>query len=1711
MRNTKRFIAALLCLVMVISLLPTALAVSAEQTEDAKQFVVLSTTDMHGKVWDKNVLNDTSVSNSLLNAATAAKSVRETYGAENVILVDNGDLYQGTPVSSYNLNLYTQGATKDMNPMALALEYMHYDAAVIGNHEFNYSWSTMSDIYAHLQANGVAPICANLYFTETGKRVFNPYITKTMTLDGEKFTVAIIGIENTDCTRWDVPDNYPGISFSDPVNNPKLDVSYEVNKVINEMAADGVKYDFLIVSYHSGLGASSGELVYGANTENQVLRVIANTTAVDMIIAGHDHSSSYSNNTYPNKDGSKNVLVVNGGGTSMTQSVFTVAKGENGFTVTTDSSKNLSLSSYAVDATLKDMIQPYADQASAYVNTSVGTLADGWDSAYGSYSNSKYYLVQSDTIDLINRTQIWAGNKYLAQKYDSVAALNAKLKEIYGEDTAKQYHGDTIQVDMSSTSIVSSSATRSGALSMKGVYGFYKYDNSLYLLALTGGEIKALLEYNASKRLTAKVSGTSVTYNTTGDGFTNPVFYGLNFTYDMYRDEGDRVVISGFSNGKKFDLNETYIFAINNYHLGNAGNDELGKYTTEQTIWSQTDDLGGGYVQDLIAEYAGYMTEKYGMVYTTADAAKNGETPSTWSLSYSGDLTKVEVSDKTAFIGSALTELTDGAQVLIYNSSVNGVVGTADGYNGRALAGASVISSKLYAEQGAAVFTVAVTDKGTTFQCDDGYLTSSGRNNLTLSKEAVANSYWAIETANGGLYVKNLGSNVYLETYSGAFTTYSTSNKGAAYIFNFFQVAATGKEATADKIAEGDNLVIYYPAGGSVVTATASGSKLSPASANVMDTKSSSILEVPKTAAVFTVGYTEGGKMTLKAEGGYLTSGATGNSLTLSATATQYSEWELVEADGGYYLHNVNAAYNGNKNQYLEYYSGFTVYGLSSSSNKAIYTYKLYKVTAAGAEIPEEPVKGYVLPVFETSDVHGYLLDTSSGNPSTYQYRMAYIADKVNDARNGNKDSVLLLDGGDIYQGNVISNLQDGQPMMAAYDLMGYDAVVVGNHEFDWGIKNTVDAADSTMGAYSIGEFTGDSKVPAIASNLYKDGENDPTIADYTIVTKTAIDAEGNEKQVKIGIIGYIDNYAADIMYAMFTGAGYTAHSDFKGLEALAVKLETEMGCDATVVVVHGAASSCAAGLGGNSVVDLVCGGHTHSNGAGNVGDLVYMQPASQGTAYAYTELVFDGNKVSVQEPSNVAVTADASKLYKTEANAAELDSTIVALSDAAVEGVADTLNEVMGYYTTNITKTNVKGNSSTAGNWMTSLINRGVGSDVSFTNNGGIRTTFSIPAGQEFAYLTAGDVYTIAPFCNAVYVYEMTYAELLDVFTYALNGGRSLSLRMSGIDCYYSSTTVKTLVKDGTVIYNNGEWTEGWADKTLKVSTNEYVATSTGTPFSKLNETEKLLSKTDVDNEVMIAALKAEAAEHNGYLFVDPASHFTSAAYEETTHEHTYLELTFEATETSYGYTAHICETDGDYFETDIVPALGSELEILTQPVDYTGLVGSDASFCVEVNKSDVTYQWMYSNNGGKSWSVSSLSGCTTAELTVHMKAFRVGQMYKCVITDAEGKTVITDVVSMTEAPAQVAIVTQPAAYVGAVGSTATFAVEATGTGLTYQWMYSNNQGKTWSVSTMPGADSAELNVQFKAYRAGQMYKCIITDAAGASVETVAVSMTEA
>ena len=190
---------------------------------------------------------------------------------------------------------------------------------------------------------------------------------------------------------------------------------------------------------------------------------------------------------------------------------------------------------------------------------------------------------------------------------------------------------------------------------------------------------------------------------------------------------------------------------------------------------------------------------------------------------------------------------------------------------------------------------------------------------------------------------------------------------------------------------------------------------------------------------------------------------------------------------------------------------------------------------------------------------------------------------------------------------------------------------------------------------------------------------------------------------------------------------------------------------------------------------------------------------------------------------------------------------------------------------------------------------------------------------------------------------------------------------------------------------------------------------------------------------------------------------------------------------------------------------AAADELVITAQPVNYEGLIGDTATFTVEATGTGLTYRWYYRAKGKTEWSTSSVSGSKTATISVEMTSTRMKYEYSCVVKDAAGSSLRTDAVCMVKAVEPVAIKTQPVDYEGLIGDMATFTVEATGTGLTYQWYY-RAKGKTeWSTSSVSGSKTATISVEMTSTRMKYEYSCVVKDAIGASLRTDAVCMVKA
>ena len=602
MFKTAVAICASVLLLFVVSKCQGPLPEAPAEDSAYTDVVILSTTDMHGKCWETNLLTDLPEPHNMLRVSTAVNTMRDEYGKENVIVIDNGDLFEGDAVSELPLLKYANG-TSDLPPaMAVCLAHIGYDAFVVGNHEFDFGWDTMNRIYTYLEDNGVTVLSGNTLYDgsdgvhEKGENVFTPYITRTITVNGNEHKIGILGLENVDISRWETDDKYPGMQFTHP-GNEDWSVAKEAEYYLSKMKEEGC--EFITVCYHGGLGNDEGELVFGNNTNHQGLRLVQETSGIGLVIIGHDHSNQYSNTYYRNAE-DEDILLVNGGGQDLTRSIVRFKEGTDGeLKWEIAGSENLKLDYFAADEELQEMISPYAEDTKVMVNEPIGTLLGSWD------GNQNFYTEQTDTMDIVLKSMIETGTKALAEQ-------TAGKEQAFFEKTET----DHIDIDfsVSSVSVRDSYTAEPGEISRKGAYKLFRYANQLYILPIRGSAIRAVLEENASERLKARVLNGKPYIYSFGDMYTNIIFGGLSFTYDFSKPAGTRVTITGFSNGREFHDDAVYLAAVNDYLLGNelCG---LRDFTEDDCVLDKEIRIVDGladYIRDTSAKNGGITAEDFG-------------------------------------------------------------------------------------------------------------------------------------------------------------------------------------------------------------------------------------------------------------------------------------------------------------------------------------------------------------------------------------------------------------------------------------------------------------------------------------------------------------------------------------------------------------------------------------------------------------------------------------------------------------------------------------------------------------------------------------------------------------------------------------------------------------------------------------------------------------------------------------------------------------------------------------------------------------------------------------------------------------------------------------------------------------------------------------------------------------------------------------------
>ena len=178
----------------------------------------------------------------------------------------------------------------------------------------------------------------------------------------------------------------------------------------------------------------------------------------------------------------------------------------------------------------------------------------------------------------------------------------------------------------------------------------------------------------------------------------------------------------------------------------------------------------------------------------------------------------------------------------------------------------------------------------------------------------------------------------------------------------------------------------------------------------------------------------------------------------------------------------------------------------------------------------------------------------------------------------------------------------------------------------------------------------------------------------------------------------------------------------------------------------------------------------------------------------------------------------------------------------------------------------------------------------------------------------------------------------------------------------------------------------------------------------------------------------------------------------------------------------------------TDLVHANNS-IMITTQPKNYVCNIGDQFKATVEASGTGLTYQWQFSMDGGKSWRNSSNASAKTASYGFTVTKGDLGMSYRCVVRDSAGNSAVSEVGRLTEG---LRITLQPKSYTVKVGDQFKATVEASGTGLTYQWQFSMDGGKSWRNSSNASAKTASYGFTVTKGDLGMSYRCVISDELG-------------
>lgn len=517
--------------------------------------------------------------------------------------------------------------------------------------------------------------------------------------------------------------------------------------------------------------------------------------------------------------------------------------------------------------------------------------------------------------------------------------------------------------------------------------------------------------------------------------------------------------------------------------------------------------------------------------------------------------------------------------------------------------------------------------------------------------------------------------------------------------------------------------------------------------------------------------------------------------------------------------------------------------------------------------VPEAPAVTS-LSIIGTNDLHGHV------------EMLPLFAGYLNILRSHPERAVVLLDGGDMFQGTLASNLEEGAPVVEAYNLLDYTAVAIGNHEFDYGPIGP-EATVSKPGQDPRGALkarAADATFPFLSSNIFDDATQ--AAVDWPNVTPAVMH---EVRGLKIGIIGV----------STFETPNVTLPANFVGLsmEPLAARIDEHAsalraaGAQAILVAAHAGGeceefsdpkdlSSCgaheimevAAALPVGSV-DVIVAGHTHRAMAHVVNEIAIIESYSYGKAFGRVDfsVAADGTLSVVQifPPHKLCAEGKGPSCSPGTYEEEEVrrDETMLALATKA-EAVAESIRaQDLGISLPDGIQRS-RADASALGDLFTDLMLAAQPeTDAAITNGGSLRA--DLPSGP----LNYGGLFEAMPFDNRFALVKLSGKTLRNLFAANLIRDNGL-LSVSGLSvvatCKRGSLDVRIVRKNGKVVRDKD---------VLTIATSDFLA-SGGDGFigSKgLEPIETTIDQGALIRDAMAAELTKRGGELRGTDFFDP------------------------------------------------------------------------------------------------------------------------------------------------------------------------------------------------------------------------------------------------